>query len=171
MLAEYAKNKARNVGASPTPSAPPAPTSAYVGQATSQTSVYSPQAPQPLPRPVTYSTYTIPVAGAVAARPQPPPIPSAAVGAETKEVYMQVMNFISTRCPHANLQVFKDNCRLFGQDQMSLDAYFAYLVSLCSSNLLKELMPQLVRLLPTAEKRERLWVRYCLIQYCDIVVT
>jgi len=54
--------------------------------------------------------------------------------------------------------VFKDNCRLFGQDAMSLDAFFSYLLSICSHPQMKELVPQLVRLLPTQEKRERLWV-------------
>lgn len=76
-----------------------------------------------------------------------------------KEVYNKVINFISTRCPYANVQVFKDNCRRFGQDQMSLDGFFSYLLSICSHALMKELVPDLVRLLPTQEKRERLWVR------------
>ncbi|RLN69058.1 hypothetical protein BBJ28_00006664 [Nothophytophthora sp. Chile5] len=88
-----------------------------------------------------------------------PPIPGAAKGAEMKEVYANVMNFVQTKCPYANLQAFKDNCRLFGQDAMSLDAYFSYLLSICSHPQMKELVPQLVRLLPTQEKRERLWVR------------
>uniref|UniRef100_K3WU82 EF-hand domain-containing protein n=1 Tax=Globisporangium ultimum (strain ATCC 200006 / CBS 805.95 / DAOM BR144) TaxID=431595 RepID=K3WU82_GLOUD len=92
---------------------------------------------------------------------QVPPLPSAAIGAETKEVYTQVMNFITTRCPYANLQTFKDNCRLFGQDAMSLDAFYSYISSICSKQLLKELVPQLVRLLPTQDKRERLWTMYC----------
>lgn len=90
-----------------------------------------------------------------------PPIPSATTGAETKEVYTQVINFVSTRCPHASVQVFKDNCRRFGQDAMSLDAYFAYLSSICTNALMRELVPQLVRLLPTEDKREGLWRVYC----------
>ena len=92
-------------------------------------------------------------------RQQAPPIPPAAVGAETKEVFGSVINFVTTRCPHANLQIFKDNCRLFGQNAMSLDAYFAYLTSICTTPLMKELVPQLVRLLPTQDKRDALWVR------------
>lgn len=78
-----------------------------------------------------------------------------------KQVYSEVMNFVQSKCPYANLQVFKDNCRLFGQDAMSLDAFFNYLLSICSHTQMKELVPQLVRLLPTQEKRERLWVRRC----------
>ncbi|TMW64867.1 hypothetical protein Poli38472_009034 [Pythium oligandrum] len=130
-------------GATPyaTPAAPPAPVPPRV--------VYKP-APPPA------QTYTTPAAPRV----PPPPIPSPATGAETKAVYTEVMNFITARCPHANLQVFKDNCRLFGQDQMSVDAFFAYLTSVCTSALIKELMPKLVRLLPTQEKRERLWAIY-----------
>ncbi|RLN79117.1 hypothetical protein BBJ28_00026123 [Nothophytophthora sp. Chile5] len=89
-----------------------------------------------------------------------PPIPGAAKGAEMKEVYANVMNFVQTKCPYANLQAFKDNCRLFGQDAMSLDAFFSYLLSICSHPQMKELVPQLVRLLPTQEKRERLWTLY-----------
>ncbi|KAF1793832.1 EF-Hand 1, calcium-binding site [Phytophthora cactorum] len=85
------------------------------------------------------------------------PLPPSAKGAEMKQVYSEVMNLVQTKCPYANLQVFKDNCRLFGQDAMSLDAYFSYLLSICSHPLMKELVPQLVRLLPTQEKRERLW--------------
>lgn len=88
-----------------------------------------------------------------------PPLPSAAHGAETKEVYTQVIHFVTTRCPYANVQVFKDNCRLFGQDAMSLDAFYTYISSICTKQLMKELVPQLVRLLPTQDKRERLWVR------------
>jgi lipid-binding SYLF domain-containing protein len=87
-----------------------------------------------------------------------PPLPSSVKGAEMKQVYSEVMQFVQTKCPYANLQVFKDNCRLFGQDAMSLDAFFSYLLSICSHPQMKELVPQLVRLLPTQEKRERLWV-------------
>lgn len=87
-----------------------------------------------------------------------PPLPPAAKGAEMKQVYSSVIHFVQTKCPYANLQVFKDNCRLFGQDTMSLAAFFSYLLSICSHALLKELVPQLVRLLPTQEKREHLWV-------------
>ncbi|KAH7488676.1 SH3 domain-containing protein [Phytophthora ramorum] len=89
-----------------------------------------------------------------------PSLPSSVKGAEMKQVYSEVMNFVQTKCPYANLQVFKDNCRLFGQDAMSLDAFFSYLLSICSHPQMKELVPQLVRLLPTQEKRERLWTSY-----------
>lgn len=89
-----------------------------------------------------------------------PPLPPFAKGAEMKQVYSDVINFVQIKCPHANLQVFKDNCRLFGQDAMSLDAFFSYLLSICSHSHMKELVPQLVRLLPTQEKRERLWTVY-----------
>lgn len=98
------------------------------------------------------------------ARPAPqqvPPLPLAAHGAETKEVYTQVLAFVSTRCPYANVQVFKDNCRLFGQDAMTLDAFYAYISSICTKALMKEFVPMLVRLLPTHEKREALWLQYC----------
>lgn len=105
-----------------------------------------------------YNSFVKPSSPAPAAQ-QVPPIPPPATGAEMKEVYTNVINFVSTRCPYANVQVFKDNCRRFGQDQMSLDAFFSYLLSICSHPLMKELVPQLVRLLPTQEKRERLWVR------------
>ncbi|CAH0475567.1 unnamed protein product [Peronospora belbahrii] len=89
-----------------------------------------------------------------------PPLPPSAKGAEMKQVYSDVINFVQTNCPYAKLQVFKDNCRLFGQDAMSLDAFFSYLLSICSHTLIKDLVPQLVRLLPTQEKRERLWTLY-----------
>ncbi|KAG7378613.1 SH3 domain-containing YSC84-like protein 1 [Phytophthora pseudosyringae] len=89
-----------------------------------------------------------------------PPLPSSAKGTEMKQVYSEVMNFVETKCPYANLQVFKDNCRLFGQDSMSLDAFFSYLLSICSHPQMNELVPKLVRLLPTQEKRERLWTLY-----------
>ncbi|KAL7684415.1 putative ysc84 actin-binding domain-containing protein [Plasmopara halstedii] len=89
-----------------------------------------------------------------------PPLPPSAKGAEMKQIYSEVINFVQTKCPHANLQVFKDNCRLFGQDAMSLDAFFGYLLSICSQPNMKELVPQLTRLLPTQEKRERLWTVY-----------
>ncbi|CAI5744211.1 unnamed protein product [Peronospora destructor] len=89
-----------------------------------------------------------------------PPLPPPAKGAEMKQVYSNVMNFVQTNCSYAKLQVFKDNCRLFGQDAMSLDAFFSYLLSICSHALMKDLVPQLVRLLPTQEKRERLWTLY-----------
>ncbi|KAF4323316.1 hypothetical protein G195_003637 [Phytophthora kernoviae 00238/432] len=95
-----------------------------------------------------------------------PPLPRPAQGAEMKEVYSQVMDLIQTKCPYANLQVFKDNCRLFGQDAMSLDGFFSYLLSICSHPQMKELIPQLVRLLPTQEKRERLWTQYEEIDAC-----
>jgi len=87
-------------------------------------------------------------------------LPPPAVGTETKQVYADVIAFVSSKCPYANVQIFKDNCRLFGQDQMSLDAYMAYLTSICTTPLLKELVPQLVRLLPTHDKRENLWALY-----------
>ena len=84
-------------------------------------------------------------------------------------VYSEVIAFVQTKCPYADLQLFKDNCRLFGQDTMSLAAYFSYLLSICSHSLLKELVPQLVRLLPTQEKREHVWV--CPLCFCvDLVV-
>ncbi|GLD93551.1 hypothetical protein PINS_up002143 [Pythium insidiosum] len=143
--------------------APPAPSSsATYGYAAAPAASYS--------APVSNQTHSAPPAAYAppakstpsysAPRPQAPPIPEPALGAETKEVYTQVINFVSTRCPHANIQIFKDNCRLFGQDQLSLDAYFAYLTSICTSTLLKELVPKLVRLLPTQDKRERLWAMY-----------
>lgn len=120
------------------------PVTAYVPNYGSQTSTGS------------TSSYSAPSAP----RAQAPPLPPPAVGAETKQVYTDVINFVSTKCPYANVQVFKDNCRLFGQDQLSLDAYMAYLTSICTTPLLKELVPQLVRLLPTQDKRENLWAIY-----------
>ncbi|CAI5743487.1 unnamed protein product [Hyaloperonospora brassicae] len=89
-----------------------------------------------------------------------PPLPPPAKGAEMKRVYSEVIAFVQTKCPYADLQLFKDNCRLFGQDTMSLAAYFSYLLSICSHSLLKELVPRLVRLLPTQEKREHVWTLY-----------
>ncbi|DAZ93798.1 TPA: hypothetical protein N0F65_009920 [Lagenidium giganteum] len=126
-----------------------------------------PPAPTPAPKKVTYipaSAYTLPPSsGSSSSAPRKsstpmPPMPSPATGSETKEVYTKVIEFVSTRCPHVKVQVFKDNCRLFGQDGMSLDAFFAYLTSICTNSLMRELVPQLVRLLPTPDKRERLWV-------------
>ncbi|KAI9911711.1 hypothetical protein PsorP6_009367 [Peronosclerospora sorghi] len=99
-----------------------------------------------------------------------PPVPPAATGVDMKQVYADVMTFIQTKCPHAHVQVFKDNCRRFGQDSMSLDAFFSYLLSICSHTLLKDLMPQLVRLLPTQEKRERLWVRTRVLPTSELVL-
>jgi hypothetical protein len=106
------------------------------------------------------SSYTSSTSAAPAKRTPPPAIPAPAVGAETKEVYTQVINFVTIRCPHADLQIFKDNCRRFGQDQMSLDAYFSYLCSICTKPLMMELMPQVVRLLPTQDKRDAIWRLY-----------
>lgn len=119
--------------------------------------------------PTTQGTYHSTPAPAPVQQQQVPPLPPAATGAETKEVYTQVINFVTTRCPYANVQVFKDNCRLFGQDQMSLDAFYSYISSICTRSLMKEFVPQLVRLLPTQEKRERLWVRSC--DVCSMVET
>ncbi|KAJ0395354.1 hypothetical protein ATCC90586_011821 [Pythium insidiosum] len=142
--------------------APPAPTSTTTyGHAAAPAASHAPAKVQ-----VNYvpaSAYAPPAKSAPSystPRPQAPPMPEPALGAETKEVYTQVISFVTSRCPHANVQIFKDNCRLFGQDQLSLDAYFAYLTSICSSPLLKELVPKLVRLLPTQDKRERLWAMY-----------
>ncbi|KAL3674777.1 hypothetical protein V7S43_000706 [Phytophthora oleae] len=106
-----------------------------------------------------YNSFVQPSAPKATQQPVPP-LPPAAKGAEMKGVYSEVMNFVQTKCPYANLQVFKDNCRLFGQDAMSLDAFFSYLLSICSHPQMKELVPKLVRLLPTQEKRERLWTLY-----------
>ncbi|KAG6609174.1 uncharacterized protein IUM83_13494 [Phytophthora cinnamomi] len=111
--------------------------------------------------PAMYNSFVQPAAPKAPQQPVPP-LPPSAKGAEMKQVYSEVMNFVQTKCPYANLQVFKDNCRLFGQDGMSLDAYFSYLLSICSHAQMKELVPQLVRLLPTQEKRERLWTLYLL---------
>ncbi|KAF4035899.1 Las17-binding protein actin regulator [Phytophthora infestans] len=122
----------------------PAPNASYTAPPQAQAmynSFVEPSAPKPSQQPV-------------------PPLPPSAKGAEMKQVYSEVMNFVQTKCPYANLQVFKDNCRLFGQDAMSLDAFFSYLLSICSHPLMQELVPQLVRLLPTQEKRERLWTLY-----------
>uniref|UniRef100_A0AAV1UPM9 Ysc84 actin-binding domain-containing protein n=1 Tax=Peronospora matthiolae TaxID=2874970 RepID=A0AAV1UPM9_9STRA len=124
------------------------------------------------PAPAPNTTYTAPpqaeamynsfVKPSVPKAPQQPvpPLPPPAKGAEMKQVYAEVINFVQTKCPYADLQLFKDNCRLFGQDTMSLAAYFSYLLSICSHSLLKELVPQLVRLLPTQEKREHVWTLY-----------
>ncbi|OQR93076.1 hypothetical protein ACHHYP_02964 [Achlya hypogyna] len=89
-----------------------------------------------------------------------PSMPPPAEGAETKAVFGEVIQFMTSRVPHADLGTFKDNCRRFGQDQMTLDAFFFYLNSICTSALLKELMPKLVRLLPTPEKRVAMWDLY-----------
>lgn len=154
---------------SPAPTQPPAQTGPApsthmhpTNPSLKYTSYPAPSASSPYVQPApTYTSSSSAAPPAPVQRPQQqvPPLPSAAVGAETKEVYTQVMSFITTRCPYANLQVFKDNCRLFGQDAMSLDAFYSYISSICSKQLMKELVPQLVRLLPTQDKRERLWVR------------
>lgn len=89
-------------------------------------------------------------------RKEPAPLP--AQGPEVKELYAQVMTFIRTQCPQADLQEFKTNCRLFGQDEMALTEYYGYLCSICSVSLQPHLIPNLIRLLPTAEKREQLHV-------------
>ncbi|CCI40137.1 unnamed protein product [Albugo candida] len=90
-----------------------------------------------------------------------PPIPSPAIGGEVKQVYGEVIQFIKVQCPHANVDTFKENCRLFGQDAMTLDSYYSYLSSMCTRSLQMQLLPKLVRLLPTPEKRELLWLMYC----------
>ncbi|KUF93850.1 putative oxidoreductase C2F3.05c [Phytophthora nicotianae] len=147
--------------------APPAPTESTHSHPTNPSLKY-----KSYPAPAPNTSYTAPpeaqamynsfVAPSAPKAPQQPvpPLPPSAKGAEMKQVYSEVMNFVQTKCPYANLQVFKDNCRLFGQDAMSLDAFFSYLLSICSHPQMKELVPQLVRLLPTQEKRERLWVRF-----------
>ncbi|ETI33883.1 hypothetical protein F441_19306 [Phytophthora nicotianae CJ01A1] len=147
--------------------APPAPTESTHSHPTNPSLKY-----KSYPAPAPNTSYTAPpeaqamynsfVAPSAPKAPQQPvpPLPPSAKGAEMKQVYSEVMNFVQTKCPYANLQVFKDNCRLFGQDAMSLDAFFSYLLSICSHPQMKELVPQLVRLLPTQEKRERLWTLY-----------
>jgi hypothetical protein len=133
----------------------------YASRASGSTGPSQPQRATNV-RTVPASTYAPAVSStpSVERTPNLPPIPAATSGAETKEVYGNVINFITTRCPHANLQIFKDNCRRFGQDQMTLDAFFSYLTSICTRPLMIELVPQLVRLLPTKEKREHLWEVY-----------
>lgn len=121
------------------------------------------------PAPAPNMSYTAPpeaqamynsfVAPAAPKRPVPS-LPPSAKGAEMKQIYSDVISVVQSKCPYANVQVFKDNCRLFGQDAMSLDAFFSYLLSICSHSQMKELVPQLVRLLPTQDKRERLWTMY-----------
>ncbi|KAF0714062.1 Aste57867_4076 [Aphanomyces stellatus] len=118
-------------------------------------------APAPTATPSSYAsyapptaTYAAPAAAAPASSQRAlPPIPPPAEGSETKQVFSDVINFMTTRVPYADVQVFKDNCRRFGQDQMTIDAYFFYLNSVCTTSLLRELIPKLVRLLPTHEKR------------------
>ncbi|EQC41666.1 hypothetical protein SDRG_01624 [Saprolegnia diclina VS20] len=139
-----------NTGYYAQPTAAAAPTGYYSQPAT--TSYAQPTAPsyaQP-------TGYAAPVTSSRAA----PSMPPAAEGAETKQVFGEVIQFMTTRVPHADLSTFKDNCRRFGQDQMSIDAFFFYLNSICTSSLLKELMPKLVRLLPTPEKRVAMWDLY-----------
>ncbi|KAF1778698.1 EF-Hand 1, calcium-binding site [Phytophthora cactorum] len=144
--------------------APPAPTESTHTHPTNPSLKYK-SYPAPAPNgsytsppeaQAVYNSFVEPSAPKAPQQPVPP-LPPSAKGAEMKQVYSEVMNLVQTKCPYANLQVFKDNCRLFGQDAMSLDAYFSYLLSICSHPLMKELVPQLVRLLPTQEKRERLW--------------
>ncbi|KAF0774537.1 hypothetical protein AaE_001764 [Aphanomyces astaci] len=126
--------------------APPAPSTTSTSSSSSiSTSLSSSAAP-------TYQRTTSQVRSA-------PAIPGPAEGGETKQVFTEVINFMTSRVPYADIQTFKDNCRRFGQDQMSLDAYFFYLNSVCTTSLLRELIPKLVRLLPTHEKRVGLWVR------------
>ncbi|KAG2785387.1 hypothetical protein PC129_g14021 [Phytophthora cactorum] len=147
--------------------APPAPTESTHTHPTNPSLKYK-SYPAPAPNgsytsppeaQAVYNSFVEPSAPKAPQQPVPP-LPPSAKGAEMKQVYSEVMNLVQTKCPYANLQVFKDNCRLFGQDAMSLDAYFSYLLSICSHPLMKELVPQLVRLLPTQEKRERLWTMY-----------
>ncbi|OQS06446.1 hypothetical protein THRCLA_01505 [Thraustotheca clavata] len=120
------------------------PTSGYYSQPTN--TYQQPSAP---------STYHQPAPSRAA-----PPMPPPAEGAETKAVFQDVIHFMTSRVPHADLPTFKENCRRFGQDQMSLDAYYFYLSSICTNSLLKELLPKLIRLLPTAEKRAAMWDLY-----------
>ena len=87
----------------------------------------------------------------------PEPVSS---GRETQEVFTQVMDIVSANAQTDDVQTFKDNCRLYGQDQLSLEAYYQYLSSLGGPAFLAKLMPPLVRLLPTAQKRHALWSMY-----------
>ncbi|CAK4794704.1 unnamed protein product [Aphanomyces euteiches] len=150
IYAQYSKPASTTPAPAPTQSYAPAQSYAPTqspAPAQSSTS-YASAAPTPAPRATTTPQRTLPT------------IPPPAEGSETKQVFTEVINFMTTRVPYADIQAFKDNCRRFGQDQMTLDAYFFYLNSVCTTSLLRELIPKLVRLLPTHEKRVAMWDLY-----------
>ena len=114
----------------------------------------------------TANVSSVPTKVPAAIPPPPAPVmaievPPPATGNDKAAVFHSVMDLLARRCPSADVSLFKENCRKYGQDEMSLSVFFDYLRSLDSTtSTLKELIPQLVRLLPTAKKRQDVWNQY-----------
>lgn len=89
-----------------------------------------------------------------------PNLPEEAVGSDKRDVFTQVMDIITSQGSHVDVNKFKDQCRMYGQDEISLSNFFQYLKSLGSVAMLQQLMPKLVKLLPTEEKRREFWNVY-----------
>lgn len=87
-------------------------------------------------------------------------LPPPAQASEKQAIFTRVIDLVESKSSQPNVALFKENCRLFGQDQLPLGAYFGYLRTLGSTQFLSELIPQLVRLLPTEQKRKDIWHLY-----------
>lgn len=98
--------------------------------------------------------------GGTSAQSRSQQLPQPADPSEKQAVFANIMLMMQDQAPSADLQTFKDNCRLFGQDQLPLGVYFGYLRSIGSPAFLSQLVPQLVRLLPTEKKRQDIWHLY-----------
>ena len=89
--------------------------------------------------------------------PPPPPvqsnIPDAAVGAEAEQLYTECLERIRVTDP-SGVNVFKGNCRAYGLNKLTVEAFYASLVLSLGKKETVSFVPILVRLIPHPDKRK-----------------
>jgi lipid-binding SYLF domain-containing protein len=81
-------------------------------------------------------------------------------GVQSKAVFERVIAYVETHNPSANVQTFKEACREYGQSNKEFGEFARYLRGLLTDAQLEEFIPDLVRLLPTQDKRLEMWEYY-----------
>lgn len=82
-------------------------------------------------------------------------IPDAATGEEAKQLYKDCIARVERKNPNAVAE-FKSNCKAYGMSQLPADQFHRNLVKSLGQSETNDFIPQLVRLIPSAEKRAEL---------------
>lgn len=102
-----------------------------------------------------FDASSVPMAKAV---PPPPPvekIPEAVSGDDAERLYAACINQIK-RCNPGAVGEFKENCRAYGLSTMPVHTFYASLTQKLGPEVVNEMMPNLVQLMPLEEKRREI---------------
>lgn len=104
------------------------------------------------PNPTTPSPPPTPV---ISFKENPAPVPDAAKGQEAEQLYAACIARVKINNPSA-VSEFKSNCRAFGLSKLSAQDFHNNLVLKLGREETIDFVPQLVRLIPSADKRDQL---------------